>query len=74
MSDENEIEDLDEAVCGNVANLSAAFSNLLEVDSEIMDTIDKKMFKRMKRKIFKALYYYCECLPETKADENTQNL
>lgn len=71
MSEENEIEDMEESVCGNVANLSAAFSNLLEVDIEIMAELDKKMFKRMKRKIFKALYYYCECLPE---NENTKDI
>ena len=75
MSEENEIEDLDESICGNVANLSSALSNLTEIDSELMNPEEKKKFKRMKSKIFKALYYYCECLPEiTVKDENTQNL
>ena len=74
MSEENELEGLDEAICGNVANLCTALSNLTEIDPELMSNEDKKMFKRMRRKIFKALYYYCECLPELKSNEDTQNL
>jgi hypothetical protein len=74
MNDEQEIDDLEESVCGNVANLSSALSNLTEIDSELMNPEEKKKFKRMKSKIFKALYYYCECLPEITKDENTQNL
>lgn len=71
MSEDNELEELDESICGNVANLSSALSNLTEIDSELMNPEEKKKFKRMKSKIFKALYYYCECLPEiTVKDEN----
>ena len=72
MDEEQEINDLEAEICGNVANLSSAYSNLMEIDDQIMSVDNKKMFGRMKRKIFKALYYYCECLPEVKPDnENT---
>lgn len=74
MEQEQDLNDFEEAISSNVANLSSALSNLSEIDPEIMSTDDKKMFRRMKRKIFKALYYYCECLPEIKENENTQNL
>ena len=72
MNEEEEINDFEESTCSNVANLCTALSNLSEIDAEIMEVGDKKMFRRMKRKIFKALYYYCECLPEVKPEnENT---
>ena len=74
MEQEQDLNEFEEAISGNVANLSSALSNLTEIDPEIMSIDDKKMFRRMKRKIFKALYYYCECLPEIKENENTQNL
>lgn len=61
--------DLDEAVCGNIANLSAAISNLEEIDPALLSQNSQKDLKRMKQQIFKALKYYCTCLPEE--NENT---
>lgn len=67
VKQEDQEEVMEEDVCSSVANLSAALSNLEDIDKGLMNTTDQKMFKRMKRQIFMALYYYCECLPQ--ADE-----
>ena len=68
-----ELNDWDESVCGNVANLSAALSNLSDIDTGLMNNQEQKEFKRMRSRIFKALKIYCECLPEL-PNENTEKV
>jgi hypothetical protein len=65
---------LDESVCGNVANLSAALSNLSEIDPMIMSEREQEDFRRMKARIFKALKIYCDCLPELPTNESTEKV
>lgn len=74
MSEEKEqveLDDWDETVCGNVANLSAALSNLSEIDEKLMDRTDLRKFNRIRNRIFNALVIYCDCLPEKVPDETT---
>ena len=68
-----ELDDWDESVCGNVANLSAALSNLSEIDPMIMSEREQRDLRRIKSRIFKALKIYCECLPEL-PNENTEKV
>jgi len=71
MPDE-EIEDIDLDVCGNINALASAYSSLEEIDGAIMSSKNQKKLGAMKKNIFNALYYYSTCLPEI--DENTKEV
>lgn len=71
MPDE-EIEDIDIDVCGNIHALASAFSSLEEIDGAILSKNNQKKLGEMKKKVFNALYYYSTCLPEI--DETTKEV
>jgi hypothetical protein len=76
MSDEIEnsedfFEEPDD-LCSQVANLSASLSNLSEIDPQILSKVRQGKLARMKRQIFDALVYYCECLPQLIEDDKDQ--
>lgn len=59
-----EIEDgWDEALCSNIANLSGALSSLEEIDPFMMGEDGTDMLRKIKRRIFKAIYLYTQNLP-----------
>lgn len=69
MSDEEVIE-YEEDLSGEIANLSAAFSNLMEIDSSLLSKGRQAKLARMKRQIFDAVAYYCDYLPEIEKEED----
>jgi len=70
MADEkDDIEDDDSDICSDIANLSSSLGNLSEIDASLLSKGRQAMLAKIKRQIFDALVYYCECLPEI-ADSN----
>lgn len=54
----------EESLCGNIANLSASLSSLSEIDGGMMSKAKQAKLARMKRLVFDALAFYCDCLPQ----------
>ena len=59
----------EDQLCSDIANLTAALTNLEEIDTGLMNKTKAQKVVRMKRRIFDLLYYYCECLPQLTEDE-----
>lgn len=68
MTEEEEIQD-DDTICSDVANLSGALSNLMEIDTGFLSKKRQATLARMKRQIFDSLSYYCECLPQLEDED-----
>lgn len=62
--------DFEEALTGNIANLSAALSSISEIDGGMMSKAKQAKLARMKRLVFDALAFYCDCLPQVMEDED----
>ena len=63
-------EDFNEPeLTGNIANLSAAFTSLGEVDPGLLGKARQQKLARMKRIIFDTLAYYVDCLPQVTEEE-----
>jgi len=64
----------DEEVAASVSYLADAFESLCDIDKDLLSKVGQGRLSRMKRKIFNAMIYYCEILPEPekkpKPDEN----
>lgn len=67
MTEEEEIDE--ESLCSDVANLSGALSNLMEIDGGFLSKKRQATLARMKRQIFDSLSYYCECLPQLEDED-----
>lgn len=67
MEEQQEYEEEDAS--SEVANLSGALSNLMELDFGVLSKKRKARLARMKRQIFDSLVYYCECLPQLQEDD-----
>ena len=63
----------EEQLTTDIANLSSALSSLSEVDSGLMNKTKQAKLKRMKRLIFDALCYYCDCLPQLIEDDKEES-
>lgn len=74
MEEEVPLPPTDEEVAGAVSCLAGAFQSLCELDKDMLSKVGQGRLARMKRKIFNAMIYYCEILPEPekkpKPDEN----
>lgn len=69
MSDE-ETEDID--LSGEIHALSASLCNLMELDPLLLNKTRQGKLSRMKRQIFDALTYYCDCLPQLEEKNNNE--
>jgi hypothetical protein len=65
-NDSNELSESESELTAHIINLSTSLSYLMEIDwdAEALSQVRKKKLARMKRRIFDALDYYCESLPE----------
>ena len=68
-----EILESEDDLPAHISNLSMALGSLQEVDGGLLSKKRQAKLARMKRQIFDALAYYCDCLPEiieeTKEDD-----
>ena len=62
-------DDINDQLTSDIANLSGALSSLGEVDSGLLNKTRQSKLAKMKRQIFAALEYYCDCLPEIDDEE-----
>jgi len=56
--------EFEDEVSDHILNLTNAFNSLMEVDSQLLSKQRQSKLAKMKRQIFNALVYYCDCLPE----------
>lgn len=56
----------------DVANLSAAFGSLMELDSQLLSKVGQAKLAKMKRQVFNALVFYCDLLPVPDKSKNPE--
>jgi len=63
-------DQFEDEVSDHILSLTSAFNSLMEVDGKLLSKGRQSKLAKMKRQIFDALVYYCDCLPEPeKKDE-----
>jgi len=66
-------DQFEDEVSDHILNLSGAFNSLMEVDSGLLSKVRQGKLAKMKRQIFDALVYYCDCLPEPEKKEEDKS-
>ena len=69
---DNEETYSEEDLCSEICNLSGALSNLMDIDPIVLSDGRKRKLARMKRKVFDALVYLTEGLPEMIEDKKEE--
>lgn len=67
--DTNEEEQEESDLTSDIANLAAAFSNLGDIDPGLMNKSRQGKLAKMKRQVFDALCWYCDCLPSPEKED-----